>query len=785
MVIPSPTSYPTDLDVDQNLFAVHDGLRLTLSDDYEPGDTSIKFTGDLLVASNFPQSGLITLTEQCSDIDERAISFFYSSVDVTTLTISGLELLPDFKDVSKPKSITHITLNVMSQHHNHLKDALIAIEEFIGIKDTIDAFPFGPTLEGRINFLRRLVLVPRAWFTSDKRIGLTPFEVEFNDLSFRLGTDGTAGPISITWDLGDGLTSTIPPTETITATSRVPDESIGVFVLDEDQGKIKKVYHTPGIYTVKMTVKNDFGEETCVFPDYITARTKAPNEAIIKFVADSSTQTATGGTPQNGPFQTFPKVRSPINTLINIEIPEGANPNLEVDTSSGTLHYSYAGELLNEHNGSPIDPIEFYTWSLGDDLTHVNSKTTAASYGVGGIYDLALRADTEFGAYRITTYENVIDIIENTNLWLWMFADETNVRSYEFGLISETFKTTEVPTYIVNRDSSFLTDTSTNPVPEEERQKREFERNVGFIPKSVINSGRQGSGLIYYATGRSDIEPKSAESIKFVEYEGFSGTYTSRSDLTITRPWNWTSFHGKTDLLIAFGTSALSSFPANTSPTHPDKTQMNLSHGGTESVTQTIGTPTASCCFKNGADELLENPSIFDNGQSVYGDFSVYRSASNSNNVGFLLRNDGVGPFFRLRSFYRTEGTVGEPFSFFSKKTDLQGPTKVEGQMTDLSAGIYFFSNSGSVSAYNDTTAIWSVGGPGLNSIAYRSIQDTSVSGFDDQENTLLCSSDKDKRAYLSFDYSNKVVLKFSELDLTFSLLPSRPTGKQWFMATY
>jgi len=82
MVIPSPTIYPTSLDVDQNLFAVHDGLRLTLSDDYKPGDTSIKFTGDLLVASSFPESGLITLTEQCSDIDERAISFFYSSMAI-------------------------------------------------------------------------------------------------------------------------------------------------------------------------------------------------------------------------------------------------------------------------------------------------------------------------------------------------------------------------------------------------------------------------------------------------------------------------------------------------------------------------------------------------------------------------------------------------------------------------------------------------------------------------------------------------------------------------------
>ncbi|MGC5231082.1 hypothetical protein, partial [Klebsiella pneumoniae] len=70
-------------------------------------------------------------------------------------------------------------------HHNNLKDALIAIEEFIGIKGTVDVKPLGPTMEGRINFLRRLVLRPRAWFSVNRRVGIVPLAVEFTNLSFR------------------------------------------------------------------------------------------------------------------------------------------------------------------------------------------------------------------------------------------------------------------------------------------------------------------------------------------------------------------------------------------------------------------------------------------------------------------------------------------------------------------------------------------------------------------------------------------------------------------------
>ena len=120
MTIPNSSNYPDVLDSNANLYEVHDSLRVRLAEDYNPGDKSITVMEDSFSLVNFPATGLITLTEQCSEPDKRAISFFYSSrVDNI---FSGLEILPGFEDVIKPKKITNVTQNVMASHHNQIKE---------------------------------------------------------------------------------------------------------------------------------------------------------------------------------------------------------------------------------------------------------------------------------------------------------------------------------------------------------------------------------------------------------------------------------------------------------------------------------------------------------------------------------------------------------------------------------------------------------------------------------------------------------------------------------------
>ena len=759
MTIPVNPLYPESFDSDDNLYLVHDSLRLTLLEDYSPGDTVIQTTGDPAVFLQMPDSGIITLTEQCSDLEDRAISFHYGAFDVNTGQFSDLDLLEGFNDVEKPKRITNVTVNVMAEHHNNIKNTLIAIQNFVGVKGTEDLEPLGETLEGRINFLRRLVFQPKAWFSVDNTIGNVPLCVEFTDQSFRLGTDGNTGEIKLTWDFGD-QSSLISVYSTISVSDIVPDGNVDVLVRDTDGGKVRKCYRTPGIYSVKLTVENDFGSDEVVFEDLINARTASPEEAIIRFVEQTSLQEATPGVPPNGPYDEVPTIRSPINTLIQIEISSGENPD--------TPGFSYSGEPL-DGDGNPIDPVQSYEWFIGDDLEHQNTPETTASFSVGGIYDLKLRVDTQFGAYRITTYEDAIDIVENINLWMWIYQNETTVRSYEYGLISETFKLTPATsTLTINRDDSFL-----DNVENSEQQKREFIKNTGFAPRGSLASGIGGSTMLYWASGRSESDLPATETINVAEYDGFNGTYITRTP--ITRQWNWANLNNPAGFsYFVFGD--VDSRTPNTSFTNTSITTLELS-GITSSTVELTEEN-----YLNGALDLAQNPAVYDaNGDPTFGHFSVYRTTW-KDQTGYLTRNDGVGPFFRIKSFYRTEGVVGDQFRNIRKLTDIQGPTKIEGDLTTLSNGIYFLNNSGSVSRYSDSSDSWSTGGPGVNSLIYRGLQDTSVTDFDSPSNTLLLASDNDKRAYLSFDYSSNAFIKFNEIDLTFNSLSSRPSGTQWLM---
>lgn len=754
-MIPIGSNYPDKIDTNQNLFQVHDALRVRLVEDYNPGDTSIVVLGDESIMRQFNSTGIITLTEQCSEPELRAISFYYGSHTLTSF--DELELLDGFTDVIKSKNITNVTQNVMSLHHNNLKDALIAIEHTSGKKGESPVRPLEGTMEQRITYLRNLVLTPRAWFTVNNTLGLAPFTVTFKDQSFRLGTDGSSHEITHVWDFGD---NTGPSIITIEEDTEVSSDTIDVLVKDTDGGTIVKTYTTPGIYDVTLTVTNDFGSDSVTFPELITSRFPAPDFATIEFIQRAG-QIVTAGTPTAGPYTNPPKIRATINTLIDVYIPDSINANTG-DTN--------AGEVV-DGSGNPIDPVLNYTWHFSDDLAHSNSSVARASFGVGGNYDLILRTDTKFGAYRITNYDDAFDIVENINLWLWTYGSGNNVYSSEFGLISETFKTKGTSPLTFDQDDSFLTG-SANEI----QQKREFKRNNGFAARGSTPSGNGGVGLLYWASGRSDSESASDESIIISEYSGFFDTYTSRA--SIARPWNWVGLASDQNLYFILG-GVTGSVSPNDSPTNQIKDTFNLTDLTNSQTTL------ADSNYKNGANELKVNEVTFDeDGNPEQGHMSVYRAAW-MGDTGYFMRNEGVGTFFRIKSFYKTSGNSTEPVLDIRKLPSMSGSARVEGQLVTLSQGIYFFSNTGSVAAYSPSSGVWGTGGPGVNSSAFRLLQDTTIHGFDDSSQTLLATSDNDKVAYLSFDYSTNAFIKFSEVDTTFSGVTARATGTQWQMAIY
>jgi PKD repeat protein len=786
MPIPESSNYPEALDTDDNLFLVHDALRVLLVEDYDPGDTSITVEGDDdgVIMDTFPDTGLITLTEQQSDIDERAITLYYNSK--TDTTFDGLILLPGFDDVVKPKNITNVTQNVMAQHHNAIKDALIAIQEFVGIEGETALTPGGDTIQARLNFLKKIVFTPKAWFSVDKRVGLVPLCVTFTDQSFNVGNgECGSGEVIYIWHFGDESSSTIscvssaisvpsvpstpsvpsvPGVRTICVTSTVPLDDRNVLVRDLDGETVQKCYTTPGFYTPTLIVINAYGQDTVIFPDIINARIEAPDEAVIDY-SPQGIQSVTPGVPSGGPYTTPPIIRSPTDTFIDLGIPSGENPN--------TPGRSYGGELL-DGCGDPIDPILTYTWDIADDLEHASQPSTRASFSIGGRYNLSLRVDTRYGSYRITNYEQTFDIVEEENLWLWNF-NSPNVRAHEFGLSSETFKTA-AQNLAISRDDSFLDYLANPPYYEdaEARAKREFARNTAFSRKGTTPSGLSGNAMMFWARGGSDVEN---QRITVKEYNGFSDTYEAKSPIK-GKPWNWASLISPDDAYFLFGTQEYST-PSGTNKANPVKTTYSLS-----SQTYTNATLTTAD-FTNGAEILLDHPSEYDGGIPTNGYFATYRSTWKGQ-VGYLLRNSAVNEFFRLEQFFSTQGTALDPFQTMTTLPSLSGTSaKVEGQLVTLSNGIYFFNNSGEILAYNESTGVWEVGSPSLQSVSFRSLQDTEVSGFDNPANTLLAASDEDSVVYLSYDYSPNAFIKYNSTDLTFNSAGSRPAGNQFLMGIY
>lgn len=758
-MIPNPTNFPNSIDSDNNLFLVHDFLRVRLLEDYTPGDTSIFIEGDEDLIARFPPTGIITLTEQCSDIDKRAISLYYGSR--TSNSFDKLELLPEFNDYFKPKKITNVTMNVLDKHHNHLKDALISIQTFLGVADKKDLVPFGETITGRLNFIKDLVYQPRAWFNIKNRVGLAPLSVEFIEDSVRKGDKQS----KYFWyyrkhnpeeEQNENWTE-IYPTQN-----------------ENEKNKYSYTFAEGGVFDVKMKLDNGYGIDEVIFEKIINVKITAPSKAIINITPKQS-QKFTEGLPIGGPYTTFPKIRSTTNTFIDLEVKNGENPN--------NIGYSYAGELLDE-NKDPIDPIKEYSWKLGDELIHTNSNFTKASYSIGGYYDINLRIDTEFGSYRITRYEKSIDIIENQNLWLFNLTNNNNngsgiLETWEFGLTSEVFKKLGNQTISFDRDNSFLNEYQNNQVynaSTEALAKKEFFKNVAFAQQGTLSSGDRGNSLLFWASGGYSLPD---QEIKIKKYNAFDDTYASLSP--ISRPWNWVSLISQETAYFLFGEPTEFRVP-NSNFSNTKRTDYNLNSNSSSSVNLQINN------FENGAEELLSHPSYFDqNGDATNGYFAVYRSTW-KDSTGYILRNSSVNEFFRISDFYKTNGNLSTPFNSISRLPDMVGLAKTEGELVTLSNGVFFFNNSGEISAWNDVSLVWETGRAGSSSLSFRSLQDSNQSGFDNKSNSLLATSDNDKIAYLSFDYSRNTFIKFNSIDLTFSSAGTgrlSGTGKQLKLGIY
>lgn len=681
--------YPIAFDTDDNLYLVKDALWATLAVDHYPNQNIIVADGNL---DNFPPKGIITLVDQCASPNERATSFYYNKK--TNNEFLGLRLISE-KDSFKPKKLTKITMQVMSDHREALKQSILDVEKFLGARHAVDNTPKGKTIFGRINFLKKVLYVPKAWFEANVTVGIAPFTVKFKFTG--TGNDGPIGDVIYTWKFGD----------------------------DEIQSKdanIEKTFLIPGNHDVSLTIKNDYGEDTVKFVDMIKVKGQPPEEATVNFVGMNTA-----------------KIRTPINQPVQIEIPQKL-----AEDNKKTL----AGELVDPSTKKKLDAIKRYTWNLGDSLPHANLPTTKALYTVGGLYNIEVKTETELGSYRITTIPDAIDVVEITNLWLWSINGK-RIRSHEFGLISEVFKTSN-NTFDLQIDDSFISN---------DRQKFEFWRNNGSAHDNEA-SGNNGTCLLYWASGRNAQESSAIERINTLRYNGFTDTYTTKNSLA-SRPWNWVSFVSNKDIYFILG-NTLEKYPT-VSMTNQDKVTYNFKNAtaSTEHLSYTK--------YLSGATDLMKHPDVFtENYDTPHGHFAAYRTTWKGS-TGYLLRNSKLGDNLSFQDFYKTSGTLGNPFNNLVKLPDLPGDGHKEGDLVAMEHGVYFFDSFGGAYCFNDTTMVWETV-TSHNKVAKNEL------------NKLLAASHGNK-SYISMD--DDVFFKFNETDMSYTTLPGKPADKQWLVTIF
>jgi len=123
---------------------------------------------------------------------------------------------------------------------------------------------------------------------------------------------------------------------------------------------------------------------------------------------------------------------------------------------------------------------------------------------------------------------------------------------------------------------------------------------------------------------------------------------------------------------------------------------------------------------------------------------------------------------FSLVNFYKTEGTVIDPFINITKLPDVPSLTIRDGQMVALNGAIYLFGSDGEMFVYTREENVWKT--------------QTSNLPLGNTE-PLLATSDRESSVYLSFD--NGSFFKYDELNLTFKTLVRRPSGNQWLLTAF
>ncbi|MBD3260425.1 MAG: hypothetical protein GF334_01885 [Candidatus Altiarchaeales archaeon] len=126
-------NYPTSRDDDSSLYVAVNNKRTQLTSDITDSDLVIP----VITTSGFPTSGFITILSNPDDITQ-AEAIEYNSITPTTFSATQ-------RGAGDTPALSHdsgdnVDLTIVAAHHNELKDAIIALQDVVGVSGS-ENFP--------------------------------------------------------------------------------------------------------------------------------------------------------------------------------------------------------------------------------------------------------------------------------------------------------------------------------------------------------------------------------------------------------------------------------------------------------------------------------------------------------------------------------------------------------------------------------------------------------------------------------------------------------------------
>lgn len=181
--------FPEAIDTPKQLYVVTNNAETILKQ-------SLSYNGKYIIVddnSSFPENGIIRIGNPIGQPGNFELVYYdQKTTGVFRNLIRGFA---GSRQLQWTAGST-ITAGVMAEHHNGKKDAILKIEEKIGI----ESFPDEESLNGILNELENRFLAPKALFRAYPIKGLPGTSIRFQNFS-------TGALVKFLWDFGDGTTS--------------------------------------------------------------------------------------------------------------------------------------------------------------------------------------------------------------------------------------------------------------------------------------------------------------------------------------------------------------------------------------------------------------------------------------------------------------------------------------------------------------------------------------------------------------------------------------------------